>query len=118
MSMRSTALAWLAKNFPAEPKGQIRSSKYYEQDNVWFLTLPTSFLIDPTPGNLLVLLQHEGLPQEFHLLRIPFEFLRENKSKFDVRTGGELFDISISANKLRWMTDLRRKEINFSEFCA
>ena len=83
---------------------------------LWFLTFPTAFLNDQIPEHLIVVLQTESAAHSFHTLKIPFEFLRENKLKFDVRAGGEKFDLHISARKSTWMTDLRSQGINFSNF--
>lgn len=116
MTTREKAIAWLAKNLPAESKAPMRSSRYYEKRELWFLTFPTEFLVNSRPGHLMVLLQHESLPQSFHILRIPFAFFRENKSKFDVRAGGDKFDLHISAKKSKWMVELRGKGVDFSTF--
>jgi hypothetical protein len=116
MTIRSDAVAWLAKNRPSEAHRPMRSSKFYKDRELWFLTFPTAFLSDQIPGHLILALQDESEPNSFHSLKIPFSFLRDNKSKFDIRTGGEQFDLHISAKKSHWMVDLRSKGIDFSSF--
>jgi hypothetical protein len=116
MTIRREANAWLAKNRPSETQWPMRSSKFYKEQELWFLTFPTAFLNDQIPGYLLVLLEDENKATSFHALRIPFEFLRENRSKFDVRVGGEKFDLHISARKPKWMVDLRSQGVDFRKF--
>lgn len=118
MSTRSTAIAWLAKTYPTEIGNPIRVSKYYEEQNLWFLTFPASFLTDPLAGHLVILLQKAASTTSFHLLRVPFSFFRENKKKFDVRKEGNKFDLHISGRRSSWMNDLRSNELEFSQFCT
>jgi hypothetical protein len=116
MTIRREAIAWLAKNRPSETHWPMRSSKFYKEQELWFLTFPTAFLNDQKPGYLLILLEDENKANSFHALRIPFEFLRENRSKFDVRVGGEKFDLHISGRKSKWMVDLRSQGVDFRKF--
>jgi hypothetical protein len=116
MTIRRDAIAWLAENQPSETHWPIRSSKFYKEQQLWFLTLPTEFLNDRNLACLLLLLQDESKAKSFHVLKIPFEFLRDNKSKFDIRVGGEKFDIHISAQKSTWMVEMRGQGIDFSKF--
>jgi hypothetical protein len=118
MTTRSSAKTWLAKNLPAEAACPMRSSKYYKESELWFLTFPSEFLIGSAPGHLIVMLQDESSPQAFHVLKIPFAFLRENRSRFDIRGGDDKFDLHISAKKSKWMVDLRSEGVDFSAFLA
>ncbi len=95
----------------------MRSSKFFGEQELWFLTFPTTFLNDQLPGHLLVLLQDQSTTHSFHALKIPFEFLRANKSKFDIRGSGEKFDLHISAKSSKWLIDTRSKGVDFSKFC-
>lgn len=116
MTIRSDAIAWLAKNHPLETNRPIRSSKFYGEQELWFLTFPAAFLNDKIPDYLLVLLQHESTSNSFRALKIPFDFLRANKAKFDLRRSGDKFDLHVSARKSKWMTDMRSHGVDFSKF--
>lgn len=116
MTVRSDAIAWFAKNKPSEACCPMRTSRFYKKQELWFLTFPMAFLNDDMPGHLIMLLQDDHNAHSFHGLKIPFAFLRENRTKFDVRAGGEKFDLHISGKKSKWMIDLRSQGIDFSKF--
>ncbi len=85
---------------------------------MWFFTFPTSFLNDSQSGFLVILLEDEKLQGAFHLLKVPFEYFRENRAKFDMRKAGNEFDLHISARKASWMHDLRSQGVTFGQFCV
>ncbi|HFQ79913.1 MAG TPA: hypothetical protein ENK33_00890 [Desulfobacterales bacterium] len=44
-------------------------------------------------------MQYENEPGQFHFLKVPFTFFRDNQIKFDIRATGQKFDLHISAKK-------------------
>ncbi len=96
----------------------MRVSKYYGEQELWFFTFPTSFLTDRCPGHLLMLLESEKSTTTFYLLKVPFAFLHENRTKFDIRKSGNQFDLHLSARKPSWLNDLRSNGVTFAQFSA
>lgn len=43
MSIRRAALEWLRKQHPADAEGEVRTSKFYPERELWFLTLPSEW---------------------------------------------------------------------------
>lgn len=101
---------------PAEVVSPMRVSKYYSARELWFFTFPAEFLLNPHPGHLAIVLEHEKTPQAFHLLKVPFAYFRESKGKFDLRHEGDKFDLHLSARRSSWLRDLRSKGVEFSQF--
>lgn len=117
MTIRSTAKDWLRLHHPMESSHEVRSSKYYIDHELWFFTFPATFFGDKKSGYVNILLQDRIDPGEFHYLRVPFAFFRQNKSKFDVRSKGDKFDLHISAKAGSWLTDERSSPgVKFAEF--
>jgi len=90
--------------------------KYYPENDIWFLTFPASFFDSSKPGDLNILLQYKSEPDQFHFLRVPFSFFRDNQTKFDIRATGDKFDLHISAKKRNWLCCERSKGVGFSTF--
>jgi hypothetical protein len=116
MNIRNASLGWLRQHYPAEMTSTVRSSKYYPEHELWFLTLPSDYLSGSNAGNLIILLQERGDPKSFHFLRVPFSFLRNNKQNFDLRSGGDKFDLHISAKAPKWLVEIRGRGVDFNPF--
>ena len=115
MSIRDTANSWLKHHHPSESVEAIRVSKHYPEKDIWFFTFPSSYFDLSKNGYLNILLQFEKNPYEFHYLKVPFSFLRENKDKLDVRRNGDKFDLHISAKQRNWLVCERSKGVSFRE---
>lgn len=113
MTTRATSKVWLAKHFPRETNAPLRTSKYYQQQELWFFTLPSTLFASSGQGHLLFLLQKSEDPNSYHLLRVPLTFLRENRAKFDLRQAGDKFDLHISSKTTKWLVDLRSKGVDW-----
>lgn len=116
MSIRERAKQWLKLNHPSDYSNVLRVSRYYQERDIWFFTFPVSYFDSGKPGNLNVLLQYETDPKQFHFLKVPFLFFRDNQLGFDVRSAGDKFDLHISAKKGNWLICERSKNISFSKF--
>jgi len=53
---------------------------------------------------------------EFHYLKVPFSFFRNNHDRFDIRQDGALFDLRLSGKSHNWLADERSDQLNFSAF--
>ncbi len=116
MSIREQAKQWLTQNHPAECLNTLRTSKYYPEKDIWFLTFPVSYFDSGKPGNLNILLQYEHEPKQFYFLKVAFSFFRENQDNFDIRAKGDMFDLHISAKKGNWLSCERSNNISFREY--
>ncbi|MES9900963.1 MAG: hypothetical protein ABW148_18350 [Sedimenticola sp.] len=116
MSIREKAKYWLKINHPAECAGQLRVSKYYAEKDIWFFTFPITYCESGKSGNLNILLQLEKEHDQFHYLKVPFQFFHANRNKLDVRESGDKFDLHISAKQLNWLVCERSQGVNFSKF--
>ena len=116
MSTRERAKAWMRKNHPNELNSILRTSKYYPERAIWFLTFPTSYFDKEKWDHINILLQFEKEPDQFHYLRVPFPFLRNNQTKFDIRSSGDKFDLHISAKQRNLLVDERSKGVGFKKF--
>lgn len=116
MSIRENAKRWIAEYRPEAVSNSMRVSKYYSDKDIWFFTFPIDFFDSAKVGNLSVLLQLKGNPNEFLHLEVPFSFFRDNKNKFDIRSSGDQFDLHISAKKRNWLQCERSKGISFLQF--
>ena len=115
MTIKPLAREWLQKNHPHLAREGFRSSKFFEKPNLWFFTLPCDFFA--RQGLLSMLLEKQDAPLDFYFLRVPFSFFGERQSDFDIRPDSEEFDLHLSANKNRWLTDTRGKgKVCFAEF--
>ena len=116
MGTREQAKRWIKQNYPADTSNILRASKYYPASDIWFFTFPESFFAPARMGDLNILLQYKNEPDEFHFLKVPFSFFRENRERFDIRTTGDKFDLHISAKKRNWLSCERSKNISFKNF--
>lgn len=116
MSIREQAHKWVKQNHPADVSNPLRVSKYYPEKDIWFFTFPSSYFDSDKTGHLNILLQFEREPNQFHFLKVPFSFFRENKNKFDIRKTGDKFDLHISAKKRNWLFCERSNGISFSKY--
>jgi hypothetical protein len=116
MSTRSRAADWLAKAYPSEVANLMKSSKYFKEPELWFLTCPSAYLASPLPGHLIVVLEHENIPDTYHVLKVPFAYFREHKAKFDLRKKLDKFDLHLSARSSSWLRDLRGDGVEFDQF--
>ena len=60
---------WLELNHPSDSSNELRTSKYYSNEDHWFFTLPTSYLDSEITGNLNILLQYKDNPQHVTALK-------------------------------------------------
>lgn len=116
MSTSALSKYWLKKNTPQFLNCKTRVSKYYPDQELWFFTFPTSFFDELNQGDLIVLLQDRKSAEDFHLLKVPFQFFRENRTHFDIRADGSQFDLHISAKPAKWLVDIRSKGVDFNSF--
>jgi hypothetical protein len=106
----------MRKNYPNELNSILRASKYYPEQGIWWFTFPTSYFDKKESGHIDILLQFEKEPDQFHYLKVPFDFLRNNQTKFDIRSSGGKFDLRISAKQGNWLIDERSEGVGFNEF--
>lgn len=114
MTTKQLAKRWLEENHPYI-KGSFRVSKYYPEKDIWFFTFPTNYFDSSKSGNLTLLLQHKG-GVAFTLLEVPYSYFREQRSKLDVRSSGEKFDLHISAKKRNWLECERSNGVSFARY--
>ena len=55
MAIREQAIQWLKINHPTDVLNTYRTSKYYPEGDIWFLTFPTSYFDLGKPGYLNIL---------------------------------------------------------------
>ena len=111
MSTRQLARKWLEENHPGV-KGSFRASKYNPETDIWWFTFTVNYFDSSKKGNLLILLQHkDGVG--FTLLEVPYSYLRDQRSRFDVRSSRGEFDLHISAKKRNWLECERSKGVFF-----
>lgn len=116
MSVRERAKKWLKQNHPADFSNELRASKYYSEKDIWFFTFPASYSESGKTGNLNILLQFEKEPDQFHFLKVPFSFFKDNQERFDIRATGDKFDLHISAKKRNWLSCERSNGLSFSKY--
>jgi hypothetical protein len=125
MNVRQAASQWMKDHYPNQQlkqdykgssQGLLRTSKYISELEEWFITGRTDYFDKGREGVLLFLLQQENDLEQFHYLRIPFSFFRENQRKFEVRPDGKQFDLHISALKGSWLEVKRSNGISFRSF--
>jgi hypothetical protein len=114
--IRQQAKTWLSQNYPESILNTLRASKHYPENDIWFLTFPSSYFDASREGDLNILLQNKNEPNQFYFLKVPFSFFRENKDKFDVRSSGDEFDLHISSKERNWLTCERSKGVSFRKY--
>ncbi len=116
MKIRELAKEWLKKKYPGETENQMNASKYHPDQNIWFFTFPAKYFGKNSNNFLNIILQKQFKTTEFILLKVPFSFFKQNKSKFDIRQNGEQFDLHISGKRENWLVDERSGGICFAPF--
>lgn len=116
MTVRDAARRWMMEHCKGEHVGDMRSSRFYPDRGLWFFTFPSSFMDADRPGYVNLLLQNTSSPVAFHLLRVPYAFFFDNKSRFDLRADGDKFDLHLSAKRTSWLVDERSKGVAFAAF--
>ncbi|ELE1907205.1 hypothetical protein ACW0FU_002742 [Vibrio vulnificus] len=112
-SIRQKAKDWLASNTPDLSDLSYRCSKYFEDIDIWFFTIPLTVLEDNE--KVVLVLEKKGC-DDFYLLKVPSDFLKENLDKIKVRSDGEKFDLHISARQNSWLVDIRGDRLDLSSF--
>jgi len=113
---RQRALSWLQENRPAELINATRTSRHFPEQQIWFFTFPSTFFNDDIQGYLNILCEMRNNIYEFHYLKVPFSFFRENHERFDIRPTGKVFDLRISGKEENWLMDERGNNISFAQF--
>jgi len=116
MGVRDYAKKWVQANNQSEHIENFKSSKYFPEKDIWFITPPISYFDLNKPGNIHILLQRENDMEKFIHLKIPYSFFRNNCSKFDIRSDGSRFDLHISAKQRNFLECERGNDINFRKF--
>ena len=117
MTTRKRAKKWLRKNYPTETSNYLRTSKYFSDLKIWYFTFPTKFFEAGMEGYVNILCETRTDQDQFHYLKVPFSFFRENKDEFDIRESRDKFDLRISAKAGNWLTDERSiSNVSFRPF--
>jgi hypothetical protein len=83
MSIGPDARAWFKQEY-GTPPGKVYTSKYYlpeeswPKTHVWWLQIPMSLLENSTNENVHLICQVAPSKIDFHYLKVPISFLREN----------------------------------------
>jgi hypothetical protein len=112
-SIRQKAKDWLASNASDLSDLSYRCSKYFEDSDIWFFTIPLTVLED---NEKVFLMLEKKDSNDFYLLKVPSDFLKENLDKIKVRSDGEKFDLHISARQNSWLVDIRGDRLDLSSF--
>ncbi len=67
-------------------------------------------------GCLNILCQIQVNSYDFHYLKVPFSFFRDNRNKLNIRVSGEKFDLHISGKKKNWLVDERSYNVVLAQF--
>jgi hypothetical protein len=113
-TIRQRAKAWLESSVPNSARISYRSSKYFDDGDIWFFTIPIDVIEGDESVNLL--LEKKEPSDGFELLEIPPAFLKQNLSKIRVRKSKDKFDLHISAKEPSWLVDIRGDGLSFSPF--
>lgn len=116
MTTRERAKRWLRNSHPAETASPLRTSKYFSNPGIWYFTFPVRFFHDDMQGYLNMLCETPTGQNQFHFLKVPFSFFRENRDEFDIRRSGDNFDLRISARANNWLIDERGNNVSFIQF--
>ena len=102
MTIRSTALRWLALTHRVRD-GDVFTSKYYPAAqswtgaDAWWVQLPVHRIEAPGERDLHLVLQAAPDRAEFHYLRVPAAFLRDNLAGLDRPGDGRAVSLFLSA---------------------
>ena len=113
MEIREKARDWYEKNYPGERIGSFWASSHRNKDNQWFFTKTEKNI--SKEGEIKIFLQKKNDENNFHFLKIPFLFFRENKQKLNFREKDiERFDMYIYSNKEQYL--IEKLGLSFAEF--
>jgi hypothetical protein len=115
-TMRQQAAKWIKTHHPLKATNLLRSSRFYPEKEIWFFTFPSTFFGAGMEGYLNILCETETDSNDFHYLKVPFSFFRENRDKFNIRATGESFDLHISGKRKNWLLDERSDNLSFAVF--
>lgn len=115
MTNRQKSIDWLYKYFPKEIHNITRTSKFFQQNEWWFLTFPTTYFEKKDTEFLNIICEHEKLQNEFHFLKVPFKFIKEKRNNFAIRPDGAKFDLHISS---KWNSRFieTRSKVDLNQF--
>ncbi|WP_462174542.1 hypothetical protein [Pseudoalteromonas gelatinilytica] len=113
ISTQQKAKSWIQKNFPSEPIKDVRTSKYYQDKDIWFITIPKDLL---ESNEHLKLALAEPDFKNFNYLKIPTEFLKRNMNKLSVRLSGDKIDFHINATQTARYKDIRGQGLELKQF--
>jgi hypothetical protein len=105
MTPKEAAKVWMKQNHPDQPLNKLRVSKYYPEKRLWFFTFPSSYFEQSAKEKNIVILLQDIDTTGFIYLKVPFSFFHSNQDKFDVRCGGDKFDLHISAKTKNWLEE-------------
>jgi hypothetical protein len=114
VSTAQAAKQWLSINFPDESYQNVRASKYYTDNDIWFFTIPFHFLASEQSELKLVLAEPDYVG--FHFLKIPRNYLVSNRDKLSIRQTGDKIDFHISALSDKRFKDIRGEGLNLAQF--
>lgn len=120
MSVRSDALKWLVVKH-GESSNKTVTSKYYlaheswSKTEVWWVELAMKAIDTKENDFVNILCQVAPLENEFHYLKVPVEFLKENFDKF--HKSFEKISLYLSANSETLFIEERGEgRLDFSKF--
>ncbi|MCK8102397.1 hypothetical protein [Pseudoalteromonas sp. 2CM36K] len=113
LSTQQQAKNWLEKNFPSEVFKGVRTSKYYQDKDIWFITIPKDLLENE---EYLKLALAEPDFVGFNYLKIPTEYLKRNLDKLSVRLSGDKIDFHINATSTNRYKDIRGQGLELKQF--
>ena len=121
MPIRSEAVQWLMSHYGVKGKG-IYASKFFEPNEswnkkrVWWFEIPLTAIESNDITELHLLCQVESNKRDFHYLKVPIKYFREQLKKFDVRNDGRV-SIYLSAEPHHMFVEERAKSnVSFSRF--
>jgi hypothetical protein len=115
MSVRQHAIEWIRNHYPSQATNPLRSSRFYPEKEIWFFTFPSTYFDVGKEGCLNILCQMQANSKDFHYLKVPFSFFRENRNKLNIRATGDKFDLHISGKRKNWLVDERSDNVAFAE---
>ena len=99
------------------------SSKLHSPDQsrtgkrAWWLEIPIAKVHDPTNQEIHLLCQTEENDSDFHYLKVPVQYFRDQLPKLDLREGDTIISLFLSAESRNLFTDVRGKgTVPFRQF--
>lgn len=122
LTIRSSALRWLAATHRVRD-GDIFTSKFYPaaqswtNADAWWVQVPVHRLEALGSGGVHLVLQAAANASEFHYLRVPAAFLRDNLAGFDMPGDGRMVSLFLSAEPATRFRDERgAAHLDFAPF--